>query len=335
MKLIDRYIYTVTRHLPAQTQSDVAKELRTNIEAMLSDDPTPGEVEAVLKDLGNPWLLANEYQPNKRYLIGPNYFDNYVSVLKLVIAIVTAVVAILTVVARLIDPPVVTSQVQFFTDTFVSVFSGIFNAILQAIFWVTLVFVMLERSGQDLETKPDWRVTDLPEVPVVKISISRVESAVEIALIIFLTLLILSQPQVFGYFSVVTENGADVVTQIPLFELTQLRQYYLLIIASSAITVFIAIWKFMAGQWNLKLILGNIAANIVGVVTAAVILLDPRIFNYQFYEKLAGLFSVSPLNVELTTKYMGWVVVVFIVLLALLDSIVPMVKWFKAKRAIS
>ncbi|NLZ83527.1 MAG: hypothetical protein GX915_07675 [Clostridiales bacterium] len=91
MKLIDRYIYAVTGYLPEETREDVGRELQSNIKEMLPDNPSEDQVYKVLVDLGNPWELASEYNSKKRYLIGPIYYHNYISVLKLVIGICIAV----------------------------------------------------------------------------------------------------------------------------------------------------------------------------------------------------------------------------------------------------
>lgn len=77
---------------------DVTGELKTTIDAMLPKNSTPTDVEKALKELGSPWKKANEYQPNKLYLIGPNYYDHYLNVLKLVLGIVATVLIIFTIV---------------------------------------------------------------------------------------------------------------------------------------------------------------------------------------------------------------------------------------------
>ncbi|MDF2536663.1 MAG: hypothetical protein K0R18_2825, partial [Bacillales bacterium] len=111
MELIERYIYAVTKRLPeAQREDvakvtkrlpeaqreDVAKELRGNIEDMLSDNPSQHEIEGVLIELGEPSKLATEFRGKKRYLIGPEHFDQYISILKIV-AIILAIISFVSV----------------------------------------------------------------------------------------------------------------------------------------------------------------------------------------------------------------------------------------------
>lgn len=91
MKLIEIYIHEVTRRLPEQTREDIALELRSTIEDMLPDDPDEQEVKAVLAKLGNPAVLASEYRDQPMHLIGPRYYELYLTLLKMIIPIAVVV----------------------------------------------------------------------------------------------------------------------------------------------------------------------------------------------------------------------------------------------------
>jgi hypothetical protein len=91
MNLIERYLYAIKKYLPEEIREDAGKELRANIEDMLPVDYTDDDVYQVLMNLGSPRKLANEYNSQKRYLIGPGYYDNYISVLKKVIGMFVSV----------------------------------------------------------------------------------------------------------------------------------------------------------------------------------------------------------------------------------------------------
>ncbi len=82
--MIERYLYDVAKRLPEDIREDVKNELRSNIEDMLSDDPGEEEIEKVLLEMGSPAKLAVKYQPNPRYLISPELFDDYFTGLKIV-----------------------------------------------------------------------------------------------------------------------------------------------------------------------------------------------------------------------------------------------------------
>ncbi len=91
MNQIDRYVYAVTRYLPEDIRADVSKELYSNIEDMLPEEATDQEIKQVLLKFGSPSKLASEYNPKKRYLVGPVFYDQYISILKMVVGICIAV----------------------------------------------------------------------------------------------------------------------------------------------------------------------------------------------------------------------------------------------------
>lgn len=333
MKMIDRYVYTVTRYLPETMKQDIDKELRTTIEEMLPSNPTEKDIEQVLRELGNPWKMANEYQPNKRYLIGPNYYDHYLSVLKIVLSIVTTVLIILAIVEAVTQPSPQVDQSQFYISLFSNMFSSVLDGLFQAITWVTVVFVLIERTSSEVaQTDDEWKLSDLAQVHQPKLSISRVETIIEIAIVIFMTFLVLNQPQLIGYFTKVIENGVQQIQQVPLFNIEKFSQYSLLIVVSSIFTLLIAVWKLIAGHWNMKLIIGNIISNIVGIIVSIIILLDNSIYNYEFFEKVAGIFKVSPLNIEISIKYGVWITIIIIVLISIVDSIVPLIRYRRSQK---
>jgi hypothetical protein len=79
----------VRKHLPWERQDDIIAELRANLESQVEEKErdlgrplTAVEVEAWLKELGPPMLMAARYHA-PRYLIGPALFPTYWYVLKL------------------------------------------------------------------------------------------------------------------------------------------------------------------------------------------------------------------------------------------------------------
>lgn len=99
MNVIEVYIDEVTRRLPEKNRQDIALELRSTIEDMLPDDYTKDDAHAVLEKLGNPAALASGYLDQPMHLIGPRYFDVYVSLLKMILPIAAAI-SLITVIAE-------------------------------------------------------------------------------------------------------------------------------------------------------------------------------------------------------------------------------------------
>lgn len=85
MHLIEAYVYEVTRRLPEKTRDDIALELRSTIEDMLSENFAEYEVREVLLKLGDPAQLAASYRDTPMHLIGPKVYDAYMYTMKMII----------------------------------------------------------------------------------------------------------------------------------------------------------------------------------------------------------------------------------------------------------
>ena len=108
MELIDRYIKTLKSGLPEAQKEDIARELSENIyseiedkEAELGRSLSSAEVEAVLKQHGNPLVVASRYRQDQRslafgrQLIGPTLFPYYLKVLAFNLGLTATVILII------------------------------------------------------------------------------------------------------------------------------------------------------------------------------------------------------------------------------------------------
>lgn len=159
-ELTERYLRAAIAGLPAATQDDVRTELTALImdatEARIDQGEEPPAAErAVLTELGDPAILAAEYADRPLHLIGPRYFLVWRRLLKLLLWIVPAVAVVGVAISQaLVDAPLGTLIGE-------SLGVGLSSAVHVA-FWVTVVFVVLERSGA--ETGTSWGPDQLPEL---------------------------------------------------------------------------------------------------------------------------------------------------------------------------
>src|SRR5690625_2325785 len=102
--LIKIYIQEITRRLPEKNRSDIVLELESTIYDMLPEDYTEEDVHKVLETLGNPAVLASKYNEKPMHLIGPKYYDTYLSLLKLILPIVGIVLFITIIAVDLFSP---------------------------------------------------------------------------------------------------------------------------------------------------------------------------------------------------------------------------------------
>ena len=108
MELLDRYLKSVRTYLPTAQKDDIIRELSENIrsqiedkEAELSRPLQEAEIEAILKALGHPLIVAGRYRQDERsfsfgkQLIGPVLFPFYAKVLTFNLGITSVVIVFL------------------------------------------------------------------------------------------------------------------------------------------------------------------------------------------------------------------------------------------------
>ena len=156
--LTERYISATVRSLRPDAQEDVRAELAASIadavEARTEQGEEPAAAEReVLTGLGDPAVLAAGYADRPMHLLGPRYYLTWRKILGLLLKIVPACTFVGVGLAQLLTG----------ADAGAVLGEAIATALTTAVhvvFWTTLVFVVLERTGA--ETGADWSVDDLP-----------------------------------------------------------------------------------------------------------------------------------------------------------------------------
>lgn len=327
MNLIDRYVYAVTEYLPEENREDISRELRSNIEDMLPENATEQDIRHVLEELGSPWKLANEYSPKKRYLIGPGYYDKYLSLLKMVIGICASVFAGLALLAWTIHPQdgeLTVNLTQLISD----IISAVIEGALQGAFWVTLVFAIIERCGVEAGhipfMKDKWTPEELLKLPVSnKNKISRGETLFSIFFTILFTALLCFQPQLISLY-VTGDNGRMSVT--PLFVIDRLHEYLFIIILMAIFQLGILAMKYFVGKWNMPLAISTTIYNMASCILTIVILSDSTLFNREFFSVISELTKTSIETVFLWINRGKWAFISMMIIICVADSISAFIK---------
>jgi hypothetical protein len=164
--LVERYVWAVTRRLATGQRDDVAAELRASIWDSIEDRTAPGDrgagedvVRAVLTELGDPERLAGEYSAAPRHLIGPAVYDDWRRSIRALLVAVPPIVTLVVIATALWTD----SDARPAAIVVDGVWSG-FQTALQILFWVTLAFWIVERTGTSLG-RPEWDPDQLPEPP--------------------------------------------------------------------------------------------------------------------------------------------------------------------------
>ena len=94
MELLDQYLKSIRSCLPSEQRDDIVNELSENVHAQIEDKEAElgrplgeADVQAILKRLGHPLLVASRYRQDQRSVafgrqwIGPVLFPFYIKVL--------------------------------------------------------------------------------------------------------------------------------------------------------------------------------------------------------------------------------------------------------------
>lgn len=328
MNLIDRYVYSVAEYLPGDIANDVTRELRSNIEDMLPENHTEEDVYRVLEELGNPLELAKEYHPGKRYLIGPGFYDSYIPVLKAIAGICCAVFAAIALTGAIVTPSGL-DLVDRIAKAITNVITEAFNGAVQGMFWVTLAFVILERSGLEggliyLRGRK-WTPDALPEVPLNKHNrISRAAIFFSMFCTILFTALLYLKPELIAlYFR--DENGTLRITT--LFDTNKLKGYMVFVIVLAAYKLGSIVWMYISKRWNRQIVICSAIYNALAVILAITMLSDKELYNAGFVPALAEYAKGSVDAVAVWFDRGRLIIAVLFIIFAVWDSLAGYFKY--------
>jgi hypothetical protein len=159
--LTDRYVDAAMRSVPEKQRDDLSAELRASIDDQIDARVDAGErheaaERAVLTELGDPDKLAAGYLERPLWLVGPRYYLDWWRLLKLLWAIVPACAAFGVALGQTLAGAPLGAIIGSTIGVVVSV-------IVHVAFWVTIVFVILERAGHETMGQSAWTPDRLPE----------------------------------------------------------------------------------------------------------------------------------------------------------------------------
>ena len=193
--LIDRYIYDVVRRLPKDQRKDIELELRALIDDMLGGAAEESEVAGVLQNLGKPADLARRYRESEPCVVGPENYETYRLVLKIVLICVGVGIAVSASVGWLANGTVgsLKDGIRLVSETLAD---GVLS-LVAAYGFVTLIFAVLDRRKVRIEQKVAvWKPFSLPPVPDRRALIKRSDSVVGIVFMLIFGGLLIFAPQV-------------------------------------------------------------------------------------------------------------------------------------------
>ncbi|MFJ5769300.1 hypothetical protein [Psychrobacillus sp. NPDC093180] len=298
MHLIDIYIQEVIRRIPEKNREDIALELRSTIEDMLPDNYSEKEAKGALASLGNPALLASGYADRPMHLIGPRYFDMYVTLLKMIIPIVAMLALIVVITENIMSY----NGEEAILGTILTIVGhgiwGMISSLIQTFFWTTLVFAILERTDALKDKTPltpnwkEWTPDDLKGIPYIKKEkkISKVDIFGSLLWIAIFVAVYFNAVHLIGVYEKVQGKLQLVV---PTFNQDVLYSYWLIVLFALLLEVAFVFYKFMAAQWTTKVAIMNTVRTVVSTVVFIIIFNENNLINIEFYKYLEHLFHFT------------------------------------------
>jgi hypothetical protein len=303
MSLIDRYVAEVGRHLPEKDRSDIETEIRTMVDDMIEERASTSSasvedaaVTDVLEELGDPQLLAAQYASPKRYLIGPEWYEGYLKVLQRVLYTALPIVAVVTFILALSNDPL--DYVGAFSDAVWRAFS----VGTQILFWVTLIFALLERSGEKPYDLPksgsrQWTVDQLPKLPRRR-QISIGESLFTIAFLLFAMIWIILP-------TVLTRITGDTAA-VPFLNPDLWNFWLPALFVILTLTIIHEIFKLRIGIWTHPLMITNVILCLTTIVYIIALITTQTVVNPAVVAALEN--SLTSPEMENVSTWATWTV---------------------------
>lgn len=291
-ELMERYIYEVIRRVSKEQQEDIQLELKALIEDMYEDKNDETDIEDILKKLGDPAIFAKQYQDESKYLISPEYYDDYSWLVKVVLGciLLSAVVSFLI--------QMIIGQ-KGFSDCLGDSFGSLLVGSMVGFGIVTLLFAGMERRNIKIEFRKKWTIdqlskdnnqinsmhwipTHLPPVPDKRALISRGDCIANIIFtVIFCVLLPILPSLVRVGISVRLENDQRTLILFP-FHYDYWHIILPLLLISLGISLAYEIYKLITGRYCKHLMLVGIVYAFVEATLALILLKGMPFFNPDF-----------------------------------------------------
>lgn len=312
MDWIEAYVDEVVRHIPPKRRQEAVITIRDEIESKLPNQPTELEVKRILEEMGHPAIVAARYKEGQ-YLIGPKFFPMYVNVVKIVIPIVMSVVFFGLIVSSI---PTFSGPIIPTIGTLLSnLFDTLWNVGIQLVFWITLVFFLIERyAGVGAEAPSmEWDVSKLLAREKGG-KISKWDAGFGLFFTAVWFVMYLNAERFIGIYESTGEGFSMIV---PLFNQSFLFEVIWLFLVVVLLQVVLGIWKWMKGRWTYVLASFNLFYNVVSASFIIWMASSSRVLDARFLDWIE-------LNVPSDVPSFGWVfglIVAITILAAVFDSI--------------
>ncbi len=324
LNLIDTYIYEVTRRLPEKNREDIALELKSTIEDMLPENFSEEDVMEQLEKLGNPAVLAASYRDTPNYLIGPKVYDAYIHTIKLIIPWAI----LFTILAHVVESIVLfngeQSILNVIIESFANIIPSVIMTLIQLFFWVTMVFIVIERVGLSKTDLPltkngvSWSPKDLKDIVMIpkKKIISKSEIIFGLIWVVIWALVYFNADRLVGIYHSINGDGLEFV--MPIFNQKVLLSYWPIIVAFIVLEVALILYKLKIGKWTMSVAWINTIIHTASIIVLFVIASNPNLYNPDVISYFADIIETNEGSVKNTITWIWWsMIITFVITIAI------------------
>jgi hypothetical protein len=335
MELIKRYLHALAEYLPAEGKEDILKEVEANIYDMLQNDLSDENVNRVLTELGDPAVLSRNYKGRQQYLIGPDYYDNYLRTLKLVCPLVAVISFILALI-----PVLLSSQgagfVDIISDFFsVSISSAVEGALTSALI-ITVVFAIIEKCSAKgfgdpkfLKKEP-WTPSKLANVPADKpYRFKTGEIIAEIIFSVIGTAVFFTFAPKFGWY---TKVDGSLKLVVLLFNGNRIYYYMGFAVILLALLLVLDLFKLKAKYPDYKTAAMVTVYKVLSMIYGLVMVHDSSLFNPEFRIKASQQVDMTLVQYDRVWSSLIGFITAIIVISTLVDVIQIFYRSFKNQK---
>ena len=325
MKLIDAYIYEVIRRLPEKMRDDIALQLRSTIENMLPENYSEAEVKHALATLGNPVKLASSYRDTPKYVIGPNVYDAYIGTIKVVVPWAIFITLLVHIVESIVLFTGEVALLSAIIKVFATTLASIISVLLQVLFWITIAFVIIERTnglrGRIPLTKDTqgWTPDELKHTTIIKgeknIPIS------DIAFSLFgttlLTILYFNANRLAGIYQ--SNDNGKLEFMTPVFNQETLLSYWPIIVFLIVLEILLNLYKLKTRKWTIPLASMNTIVHLLSTIAFIFIVSNPNLIHEAFIPHIADTMQITSFTVATFMDRIVWGSIVIIIVTNIID----------------
>ncbi|MBV1756546.1 MAG: hypothetical protein KMY55_01760 [Dethiosulfatibacter sp.] len=279
MNLIERYIYAVGQKIWSKNRKDIENELRTILydnldEITKGEEATDQQIKDMLKKFGSPGQVASRYNTTEKHLIGPNVYDLYMLVLKIVLS-VTFVLTTLGIVTSFVT----ISQDVNVIGRLLLIFPQYVAALATALGYVTAVFYLIDRFGTSEEIKidSDWTPDNLPKLVSEQDRVKRVGIIINIILIIFALVIFNFYPNQIS----VSYTSGDGWVQFSALSEVALKQYLPLWNIVWVLSLIMNSLLLRMGKWSLHTKIFKAVLSVASIIILAMMIKGPDLLSIE------------------------------------------------------